>query len=134
VTEITPDISWLSASTSPLPGTRRGAAKPGSDPAPSMENTVKDSIRTRKVAVLIEKGFDADALASIRKLLTDEGAMLETVSTSLGPLSSAQGESIDPDKTYVTTASVLYDAVLIPGGQHAGLLQQEGDALHFINE
>ncbi|RIK34230.1 MAG: catalase HPII, partial [Chloroflexi bacterium] len=33
------------------------------------------------------------------------------------------------------TASIMYDAVFIPGGEkHAQTLKMQGDALHFVNE
>lgn len=44
------------------------------------------------------------------------------------------GGEIKTDKTYLTTASVMYDALYIPGGEHANILSQQGDSLHFANE
>jgi catalase len=39
------------------------------------------------------------------------------------------------DKTYLTTASVEYDAIFIPGGSESvEALKMQGDALHFVNE
>jgi catalase len=39
------------------------------------------------------------------------------------------------DKTFATTASVLFDAVLVPGGAGSvATLRKTGDALHFIQE
>ena len=50
-------------------------------------------------------------------------------------LKSSSGESIEVDKSYVTTASVLYDAVYIPGGkENVETLKMQGDAIHFVNE
>src|SRR5690606_4768500 len=37
-------------------------------------------------------------------------------------------------KSHITTASIMFDAVYIPGGKHAEVLMKQGDALHFINE
>jgi catalase len=55
------------------------------------------------------------------------------ISKFLGKLQGEGGE-VEVDKSHVTTASVLFDAVYIPGGSHVETLLQQGDALHFINE
>jgi catalase len=39
------------------------------------------------------------------------------------------------DKSHVTTASIMFDAVFIPGGKDSiEAMKKQGDALHFINE
>jgi catalase len=38
---------------------------------------------------------------------------------------------VEVDKTFVTEASVLFDATFVPGGQESiQTLQQQGDAVH----
>lgn len=32
------------------------------------------------------------------------------------------------------SASVLFDAIFVPGGRHVEVLRTQGDAVHFINE
>jgi catalase len=50
-------------------------------------------------------------------------------------LKSSSGEEIEVDKSFVTTASVLYDAIYIPGGkENIEALKMQGDAIHFVNE
>jgi catalase len=45
------------------------------------------------------------------------------------------GDEVKVDKSFVTTASILYDAIFVPGGQESvAALRQQGDALFFINE
>jgi catalase len=52
-----------------------------------------------------------------------------------GKVLSADGQETPVDKMFVTTASVMYDAVYVPGGkQSVDTLKQQGDAIHFINE
>ncbi len=104
-------------------------------PALSMENTVKDTIATRRVAIVAADGFDYDQLMRVKTALTDAGATTEIISKSLGSIESSNSESVEVDKNYVTTASVMYDAVFIPGGsQNVQTLKTQGDALHFVNE
>jgi catalase len=39
------------------------------------------------------------------------------------------------DKTFLTSASVLFDAIYVPGGaESVETLKMQGDAVHFINE
>jgi catalase len=105
-----------------------------SAPEVSVERTVHDSIKTRQVAALIGEGFDAAQLNEMRQRLTAEGAILKLVSQTLNPVAGNDGAAVTPDKSYRTSASVLFDAVYVPGGSHIEVLKTHGDAMHFINE
>jgi catalase len=101
----------------------------------SMENTVKDTIKSRRVAFLAADGFDHTSLAKVKRALEKSGAQVEVVSKFLGTLKSARGEEIQVDKSYITTGSIMYDAVFIPAGSgSAETLKMQGDALQFVNE
>ncbi len=114
---------------------KRGNKEVGTSPALSMANTVKDSIKTRKIAVLVADGFDDVALAGMTKALTAAGAMVKIVAPRLGQLKGANGTEIKIDFSLLTTASVLFDAVYVPGGDRSvAALKLEPDALHFVNE
>lgn len=101
----------------------------------SMENTVKDSIKTRKIAALIADGFNAKELDAMKKALKAEGAMLKTVAPRLGTIKSADGKELTADYSFLTTASVLFDAVYVPGGAASvEVLGGEADAYQFVDE
>ncbi|CAN5800991.1 catalase HPII [soil metagenome] len=101
----------------------------------SMENTVKNSIKTRKIAALIADGFDGEALDAMKKALEAKGAMLKTVAPKLGAIKSANGKEVTADFSFLTAASVLFDAVYVPGGAASiEMLGGEADAYHFVNE
>jgi catalase len=101
----------------------------------SMANTVKDTIKSRKIAALIADGFDASQLAAMKKALTAQGAQLKTIAPKLGDFTSADGKTIPADFSFLTAASVLFDAVYIPGGEKSvAALSGEADAIHFVNE
>ena len=105
------------------------------DDALSMANTVKDSIKTRKIAALIADGFDAKELSAMKKALEAEGAMLKTVATRGGEIKSSNGKTVTADYTFLTTASVLFDAVYVPGGAASvETLGGEADAYQFVDE
>lgn len=104
-------------------------------PAVSQENTASDSIRGRKVAVVMTDGFDQSSYEAVTKALTQRGATCSVVSTHGGKLKSASGGEAEVDNTFLTTASVLWDALLLPCGRESvEKLKEEGDALHWINE
>lgn len=107
----------------------------GSSPALSMANTVKDSIKTRKVAVLAADGFDDAALSGMKKALTAAGAQAKIVAPRLGFLTSDKGVQVKIDFSLLTTASVLFDAVYVPGGEESvAALMGEAEAINFVNE
>ena len=106
-----------------------------SSAALSMANTIKNTVKSRKVAALISDGFDAGELAAMKKALTAEGAQLQTVATRLGNIASADGKTVAADHSLLTAASVLFDAVFIPGGaKSVQALADDPDARHFVNE
>ena len=118
-----------------VPPPETSAAKPveGRAPEVSVERQKKKGVQTLKVAVLAADGYDHEALDETRKALDEEGASTVVVSKVLGTLKGAGGET-QVDKSHVTTTSVVYDAVLIPGGEHVKALRQEGEVMHFIRE
>lgn len=104
-------------------------------PALSMAGTVKDSIKTRKIAILSADGFDDADLSSMKKALTAAGAQAKVVAPRLGLLKSAQGAEIKADFSLLTASSVMFDAVYVPGGEKSvEVLKREADALQFVNE
>lgn len=105
-------------------------------PALSMERTKRPgTIKGRKVAVLVDAGFDHDAFGRVKEALMKEGADVKVISMFRGMLKSADGKEIEVDKSHITTGSIMFDAVFVPGGkQSVEALKGQGDALHFINE
>ncbi|HWJ95339.1 MAG TPA: DJ-1/PfpI family protein, partial [Telluria sp.] len=49
-------------------------------------------------------------------------------------VATASGQQLQVDRTLCTTSSVLFDAVLVPGGTSAQTLARNGDAVHFVLE
>ncbi|MBV9959741.1 MAG: catalase, partial [Acidobacteria bacterium] len=114
---------------------KRNDKEVGTSPALSMANTIKDSIKTRKIAVLAADGFDAAALAAMKKALTNAGAQVKIVAPRLGSLKGANGEEVKIDFSLLTASSVLFDAVYVPGGDESvAALKLEPEAIHFVNE
>lgn len=104
-------------------------------PALSMENTSKDSIKGRKVAILIDEGFDYESVMKVKKKLAEGNASAEIISKFHDMIPASNGETLETDKNHVSTASVLYDAVFIAGGKKSvKAMENQGAVLHFVNE
>jgi catalase len=116
------------------PQNTRGEAITATSPALSQENTVR-SPATRKVAVLAVDGFAFSELNALLNSLTEAGITPEIVSTHLGEIKSAEGKGVDAVHTFLTSDSVLFDAVLVAGGeQNINSLKLNKEAKEFINE
>jgi catalase len=97
-------------------------------------NSPKGDIRTRKVAVLVADGAREADITAVKKALAAGGALADVIAPR-GVFSTAEGNSLEADKTLNTVASVLYDAVFVPGGVgSAAALEAEDDAVEFLNQ
>ena len=101
----------------------------------SMADTPKNSIRTRKIAILAADGVDGTAVAAMKKALMAEGAIAEVIAAKYGKISSSKGPAVEVDKSLLTVSSVLYDALYVPGGAKSiAALSEEVNILEFINQ
>ncbi len=104
-------------------------------PALSMANTVKGNIVSRCIAVLIADGVNDDTLKSLQTKTAAKGAKIKLIGPSLAAIKTNKGKMVSPDEAFFNTASVLFDAVYIPGGKNSvNTLSDHPDALHFVSE
>jgi catalase len=69
------------------------------------------------------------------KALKAAGAMAKIVAPHGGTVLGAKGTELTVDFSFLTTSSVLFDAVYVPGGgASVAALLKEADAVHFVNE
>jgi catalase len=89
------------------------------------------SLDTRKVVVLAADGVDASSLTPVLEHLRGRGAICEVLAPHGGTLEGG----LDADRAMQTMASVLYDAVLVPGGHDSvERLRSNGVALRYVAE
>jgi catalase len=107
-----------------------------SSPALSLTHRPGDgSIRGRKVAILTAPGVDAGSMARTQAVLAEAGAVVRLLAARLGSLDTANGETVEPDATFETMPSVLFDAVIVPDGDGAAdKLTALGHAREFIRD
>lgn len=89
----------------------------------------------RKVAILAADGVNGAEVTQMQSALQDAGVTVEVVAPHLGSIQSVDGKALPVNQSLLTTASVLYDAVYVPGGADSvNALQGSSNALHFIQE
>jgi catalase len=95
----------------------------------------KNSIATRKIAILAADGVNEENINTVKTALKAQGALCEVIAPKLGFIVAENDNSIEVAKSFLTSASVFYDAVYVPGGINSvATLEAEPDAVHFLNE
>ena len=119
--------------TSPLE--QKPPASSKASPALSQECTVKDTVASRRIAVLAADGFDYDALDRVRLAIQEAGAHAKVIGPAGKALVSSDGRELVPDFTLLTASSVQFDATLVADGEASveGLVRA-GAAIHWVNE
>ena len=93
------------------------------------------TVASRRIAVLVAGGVELGALRVIQQALQDAGANCRIVAAHLGFVATSSGQQLAVDHTFAAMPSVMFDAVLVPGGAgSAEALARDGDAVHFALE
>jgi catalase len=117
-------------------GFREPRGKAPLEVAPSLSMEAGGSgIQTRKVAIVLAAGVELGAYKVIQQALLDAGALTRVVAAHLGFVPSSSGQQVPVDHTFLNMPSVMFDAVLVPGGASAAqALMKDGSAVHFVLE
>ena len=100
----------------------------------SMANTPKDSIKSRQIAFLVADGVNAVAVQTMRQALEAENAVVKIVAPKLGMVKmGGKEQEIKADQSFLTAASVLFDAVYVPDGT-GDALRTNPNAVRFVSE
>ncbi|GIH73673.1 catalase [Planobispora longispora] len=106
-----------------------------SSPALSQDHAPVRSVATRKIAILVADGVDADQVKTAQTALTSMGALCDVLGPRGGAVRGSDDTPVPVTHALTTMASVLYDAVLVPGGQEAArALSMDGEAVHYVAE
>jgi catalase len=93
------------------------------------------TMKNRQVALLVCDSVDGSSLHEVKKALIAEGAVAKFVGASLGNVATRDGKPIEVEVTFETTASVLWDAVVLPAGADAqATLSANEHVLEFVKE
>jgi len=120
--------------SAPTPsGPLRAEAKDMASKALSMDKPAM-AIKGRKIAILGGEGIDARQLKAIKAALMSEEAVVELIAAKAGIIADSGGAAQKVNRAAPNASSVIYDAVVVPGGASAAALAKSGLAIHFVNE
>ncbi|MDG4951208.1 catalase [Weeksellaceae bacterium KMM 9724] len=103
-------------------------------PALSMTHIKSDRIDARMIAVLAADGFNMKDYQSMKDHLESKNAMVKLIAPHGGTIKCDEGMEHKVDAALMTTESVLYDALFIPGGKSVDALMKEAKVFKFIDE
>ncbi len=92
-------------------------------------------VKGRKVALMVAKGCDGVSLRTLHAALAEAGAVPRFIGARLGRVMPQKGDAIDVEITLETAPSVVWDGVVLPGGEAAQAeLASLGQAIEFIKD
>lgn len=92
------------------------------------------TIETRKVAFLVDDGVSKESVDQLKNVLESEGAEAVLISSKVGPLKYKEGDIENIQNSYLTDASVLYDAFYTPDGDSVEKLRNNNEYKEFIKD
>jgi catalase len=121
-----------------MPRAAKNPPKPeiSASPALSLQALPGDgSIATRKIAILLADGVDAEPVTGLIEALNAAGAVTRLLGSRLGTVRSEEGEPFEVDATLENSPSVLFDALVLPGGSEAvDALCLDGRTIEFVKD
>lgn len=113
------DISYLEASTAPLPLDREQRHDQTSEALSVLKNAPK-VLAANKVALLVADGADLKSVSALKDSLMKKGAKVSLVGPRVGPMKSG-GQEVELDESLDTTSAALFDGVILGDGDSAKL-------------
>jgi catalase len=90
-------------------------------------------IRTRRIAILAADGVTGKPIAALQAALRKAGAAPSVIAPRIGPVKTADGVALNALGSLENSASVLFDAVVLPdGADGVALLAGHHQTLDFI--
>jgi catalase len=96
--------------------------------------TNSPTIASRKVAIICADGVSEACVMNIKKALLKQDAKGFIVAPHLGSVSTDTGGAMAVNFTFLTTSSVLFDAVYVPDGSGLNALSEDADVIEFLND
>ena len=121
----------------PMPKALKGDVAPEVTVSPSLSLFARPGqagVAARRVAFLVADGADTERVTDLVERLTADGAVPRFLAPRLGTITTASGATLEVDAPIETSPSVLWDAVVIPGGNGISVLSSDGLALEFVKD
>jgi catalase len=120
--------------SAPTPsGPLRKEAKDMASPTLSIDKPC-DNMKGRRIAILGGDGMDAAQYKSVVSALQAEEAVPELIAARAGAVADSKGKLQKVNRAAPNAPSVIYDGVIVLGGESAAALAASGLAIHFVNE
>jgi len=127
---VSPDADPNKHEPKPVP-----SAVVSSDALSMLKNpTLTPTIESRKVAIICADGVSEESVMKMKTALLKENAKACIVAPYLGFVTTDQNGEIPVDFSFLTGASVLFDALYIPGGLGLNALSEDPDLMDWIND
>jgi catalase len=92
-------------------------------------------IATRKVAIVLADGVEAESITELMESLDGAGAVTRLLASRLGTVRSEEGEPFEIDATLENSPAVLFDAMVLAGGSEAAeAMSRDGRTLEFLKD
>ncbi len=115
--------------------TTKAQSVTSSDALTMLKNpTNSATIASRKVAILCTEGVSENCVANIKNALLKEDASAFIIAPNLGSVLTEEDGAIAVDFSFLTAASVLFDAVYIPHGLELTSLAESDEVQEFLND
>ncbi|MES2319359.1 MAG: catalase [Pseudomonadota bacterium] len=111
---------------------------PEYEPSPSLSllsRPGETGIRSRRVALMVANGVDADMVRAMYAALLRAGAVPRLVGQRLGKVAALDDCPLDVEITFEAGPAVLYDGVIVPdGAELAATLKWDANVLDFLRQ
>ena len=122
----------------PMPKATTRDVRPEVETSPALSLLARPGqtgIAARRIAILVADGCDSAPLTRLAERLMAEGAVPRFVGQRLGAVAAASGKALEADASLENSPAVLFDAVVLPGGDKAvAALGRDGRALEFLKD
>jgi catalase len=121
----------------PLPKAAPKIASPEVTTSPALSLLARPGeagVATRRIALLVADGVEAAPLLELHAKFLAAGAVPRFVGAQLGSVTDADGSSIPVEVTMEAGPAVLWDALVLPGGDAAVALMTLGHAHDFVRD
>jgi catalase len=114
----------------------KGPATSQRSPAVSQANAPRNSITSRRIAVLIGPGYSSAQYAAVSAAFSAAGAMALLVGPVKGPVpSDNQAAAPQTEFSFATSKSLMFDGVMVLGGKESvDFLRTMGEVKYFVVE
>ncbi|HXH29369.1 MAG TPA: catalase [Bacteriovoracaceae bacterium] len=115
--------------------TKSAPVKKKLSPRLSQDSFPGEGLKGRNVAVMVEEGFTYKEFKDLEGMIKPLGAKATLVSSKIGDLKASDGSVASVGKSFLSSGSVMFDAIYIPGGKKSvDALMRDEDAVLFLNE